>query len=58
MKRALCALFVLLLFGWGDWDRTSEWRIQSPLPYRLATPQIGINQLNGLPQFLELLLEE
>ena len=25
--------------GWGDWDRTSEWRIQSPLPYRLATPQ-------------------
>ena len=28
-----------VLFGWGDWDRTSEWRIQSPLPYRLATPQ-------------------
>ena len=50
--------FCVLLIGWGDWDRTSEWRIQSPLPYRLATPQIGISQLNGLRQFLELLLEE
>ena len=26
-------------FGWGDRDRTYEWRIQNPLPYRLATPQ-------------------
>ena len=25
--------------GWGDWDRTSACRIQSPKPYRLATPQ-------------------
>lgn len=25
--------------GWGGWIRTSAWRIQSPLPYRLATPQ-------------------
>ena len=25
--------------GWGGWIRTSEWRIQSPLPCRLATPQ-------------------
>ena len=24
---------------WGGWIRTNAWRIQSPLPYRLATPQ-------------------
>lgn len=24
--------------GWGGRDRTSEWRNQNPLPYRLATP--------------------
>jgi hypothetical protein len=23
---------------WGGWIRTIAWRIQSPLPYRLATP--------------------
>src|SRR5436305_12010340 len=27
------------LAGWGGRDRTSEWRNQNPLPYRLATPQ-------------------
>ena len=26
-------------FGWGGWIRTSAWRHQKPLPYRLATPQ-------------------
>ena len=26
-------------FGWGGRDRTSVWRNQNPLPYRLATPQ-------------------
>ena len=25
--------------GWGGWDRTSASRIQSPMPYHLATPQ-------------------
>ncbi len=25
--------------GWGGRNRTSEWRNQNPLPYRLATPQ-------------------
>ena len=25
--------------GWGARIRTWEWRIQSPLPYHLATPQ-------------------
>src|SRR5690554_2460213 len=25
--------------GWGGRIRTCEWRIQSPLPYPLATPQ-------------------
>ena len=25
--------------GWGGWIRTSAWRHQKPLPYRLATPQ-------------------
>src|SRR5512147_1693840 len=25
--------------GWGGRDRTSEWRNQNPLPYRLATTQ-------------------
>ena len=27
--------------GWGGRDRTSEWRNQNPLPYRLATPHRG-----------------
>ena len=27
-------------FGKGDGVRTHEWRSQSPLPYRLATPLI------------------
>jgi hypothetical protein len=26
--------------GWGGRDRTSAWRNQNPLPYRLATPQV------------------
>ena len=30
--------------GWGGRDRTSEWRNQNPLPYRLATP----HRLGGL----------
>ena len=25
--------------SWGAWIRTREWRLQRPLPYRLATPQ-------------------
>src|SRR5688572_3728754 len=25
--------------GWGGRIRTSEWRLQRPLPYHLATPQ-------------------
>jgi hypothetical protein len=25
--------------GWGGRDRTFVWRLQRPLPYRLATPQ-------------------
>ena len=28
----------LASFFWGGWIRTNEWRSQSPLPYRLATP--------------------
>src|SRR5438105_6041527 len=31
--------------GWGARIRTWEWRIQSPLPYHLATPQIGSAQV-------------
>ena len=30
--------------GWGGRDRTSEWRNQNPLPYRLATPQQACRQ--------------
>ena len=30
---------VILALDWGGWIRTNEWRIQSPLPYHLATPQ-------------------
>jgi hypothetical protein len=30
------------LAGWGGRDRTSEWRNQNPLPYRLATPQLAL----------------
>src|SRR5580698_438031 len=29
------------LAGWGGRIRTSEWRDQNPLPYHLATPQLG-----------------
>src|SRR5204863_2226975 len=29
------------LIGWGGWIRTTEYGIQSPAPYRLATPQQG-----------------
>ena len=46
--------------GWGGWDRTSEWRIQSPLPYRLATPQVIDDLLLSLIELQghqELLLE-
>ena len=40
--------------GWGGRDRTSEWRNQNPLPYRLATPQQAgtrrrIEPLRSLP---------
>ena len=35
--------------GWGGRIRTSEWRLQRPLPYRLATPQCcGCETLNDL----------
>src|SRR5688572_11615354 len=27
------------MHGWGGWIRTTEYGIQSPAPYRLATPQ-------------------
>ncbi len=30
--------------GWGGRIRTSVWRDQNPLPYRLATPQLGNQQ--------------
>ena len=38
--------------GWGGRDRTSEWRNQNPLPYRLATPQQATRERrkNRLPQ--------
>jgi hypothetical protein len=38
-------------FGWGGRIRTSAWRNQNPLPYRLATPQGGkaFNTWNAAP---------
>ena len=33
--------------GWGGRDRTSEWRNQNPLPYRLATPQLAALENDG-----------
>src|SRR3954464_12782301 len=33
--------------GWGGRDRTSEWRNQNPLPYRLATPQWAGRERRG-----------
>ena len=55
MFALLCAAYIICLLGqtslkkalpkkcffhgWGGWIRTNEWRSQSPLPYRLATPQ-------------------
>src|ERR1700758_1103804 len=35
--------------GWGGRDRTSEWRNQNPLPYRLATPQLARNARGAKP---------
>ena len=32
--------------GWGGWIRTNECRSQSPVPYRLATPQSAISACN------------
>ncbi len=32
-------LFDLRFICWGGRDRTFVWRLQRPLPYRLATPQ-------------------
>src|SRR5207253_6240646 len=37
--------------GWGGRDRTSEWRNQNPLPYRLATPQQGRLEAAGTMAF-------
>ena len=34
----------LAQIGWGGRIRTSVWRDQNPLPYRLATPQLGKHQ--------------
>ena len=34
------------LCGWGGRIRTSAWRNQNPLPYRLATPQRALRGLN------------
>jgi hypothetical protein len=36
---------LLKSFGWGGRIRTSAWRNQNPLPYRLATPPLS----SGLP---------
>ena len=35
-------------FGWGGRIRTSVWRDQNPLPYRLATPQLAKKPTTGL----------
>jgi hypothetical protein len=37
--RTACQLRTADCSGWGGRIRTSEWRLQRPLPYRLATPQ-------------------
>ena len=52
MRRLICVRYLRRFFrvstdklektglpGWGGRIRTSEWRNQNPLPYRLATPQ-------------------
>ena len=38
-SRRICGLY-----GWGGRIRTSVWRNQNPLPYRLATPQSGLRR--------------
>src|ERR1700744_4226859 len=56
LKIPINAGFVALLWtlslvervvGWGGRDRTSEWRNQNPLPYRLATPQQACSGSRG-----------
>ena len=34
--------------GWGGWIRTTEYGIQSPAPYRLATPQRSPTKLSAI----------
>ena len=38
-NRLKTAISPIVKTGWGGRDRTSVWRNQNPLPYRLATPQ-------------------
>ena len=38
--------------GWGGRIRTSVWRDQNPLPYRLATPQWNQQSANSLEPIL------
>jgi hypothetical protein len=37
-KKGLRGNFLSPSYSWGGRIRTFEWRIQSPLPYHLATP--------------------
>src|ERR1700719_3573842 len=43
-------------YGWGGRIRTSVWRDQNPLPYRLATPQWNQQSANSLEPVLSLSL--
>lgn len=50
-------LWVIFLFqgNWDSWIRTSEYRSQSPVPYRLAIPQyFAINHFPWILWFLGL----
>ena len=47
LLKSLKSKFSFKINGWGGRDRTSEWRNQNPLPYRLATPQQAAEARDG-----------
>ncbi len=38
--------------NWGRWIRTTEWRDQNPLPYRLAMPQLRRSTNLAMPLYV------
>lgn len=48
------AIFKHHLLGWGSWTRTSEYRSQSPVPYRLGDTPILVGTWGFEPETVRL----